>query len=181
MTSALHSREQLERAQSIAKALAVPCENTQLLPEVSNLELIRTAVLCLVNRERAQNGLAPLSTNAALQAAAEGHSEEMIAADYFEHISPSGLTPVERIRMAGYFPSPELGYVIGENIAWGTLSLSTPQAIVAAWMASPGHRANILESRYVETGIAAVPQVPASLSGGSSGATYAQEFGVLVP
>ena len=47
--------------------------------------------------------------------------------------------------------------MIGENLAWGTLQLSTPQAIVAAWIASPGHLANILEAQYRETGIGVSP------------------------
>ena len=57
---------------------------------------------------------------------------------------------------------------------------STPQAIVNAWIASPGHLANILEAQYSDTGIAVVPQVPTSLSGGEAGATYTQEFGVVL-
>ena len=69
------------------------------------------------------------------------------------HVSPSGVTPVERIKSTGYIPDPSVGYVIGENLARGTYSLSTPQSIVEAWVASPGHLANILESRYTETGI----------------------------
>ena len=103
----------------------------------------------------------------------------MIALDYFDHVSPSGSTPVDRVRAAGYIPNSTVDYVIGENLAWGTLSLSTPQAIVSAWIASPGHLANILESHYIDTGIAIAPQVPASLADGASGATYAQEFGVI--
>ena len=72
------------------------------------------------------------------------------------------------------------GYVIGENLAWGTYTLATPQAIVSAWIASPGHLANILESRYRETGIGVEPAVPESLGEGNPGATYAQEFGVII-
>jgi uncharacterized protein YkwD len=140
---------------------------------------VRAAVLCLINRERAQNGEQPLALDARLQAAAESHVQDMIGADYFDHISPSGATPADRVREAGYIPDSQVGYVIGENLAWGTLSLSTPQAIVSAWIASPGHLANILESQYRDTGIAVEPQVPAALADGSSGATYGQEFGVL--
>jgi uncharacterized protein YkwD len=169
-----------QRAAAIARALATPCENTQITPEPSNLEAARAAVLCLINRERAQNGELPLTVDSRLQTAAEGHAQECVSANYFAHVSPSGVTPVDRIRATGYIPGPEFGYVIGENLAWGTLSLSTPQAIVEAWMASPDHRANILESRYVDTGVGIAPAVPASLSGGSPGATYAQEFGTLI-
>ena len=73
---------------------------------------------------------------------------------------------MDRIRETGYIPGPADGYVIGENLAWGTLSLSTPRAIVAAWVASPEHLANILEGQYVDTGIGVTPAVPAIDSGG---------------
>jgi uncharacterized protein YkwD len=160
--------------------LATPCENTQLAPEPGNLTLIRLAVLCLVNRERAQNGETPLKLSPDLVQAAEGHSQELISADYFAHVSPTGETPVQRVRETGYIPGPSVGYVIGENLAWGTYGLSTPAAIVSAWIASPGHLANILESQYSETGIGVISQVPAGLGNGAPGATYAQEFGVIV-
>jgi uncharacterized protein YkwD len=167
-------------AASIATALATTCQNTELLPEPGNLELLRAAVLCLVNRERAQNGVAPLKLSGQLDEAAEGHSQELVAEDYFAHISPSGETPVQRIRGTGYIPGPSVGYVIGENLAWGTYSLSTPQAIVSAWIASPEHLANILEGQYRETGVGVTPQVPPSLANNAPGATYAQEFGVII-
>jgi uncharacterized protein YkwD len=168
------------RSAAIAAVLATPCQNTELMPTPANVELVRAAVLCLINRERAQNGDAPLALSPQLQQAAQGHCDEMISGDYFEHVSPSGVTPVDRIRSDGYIPNKNVGYVIGENLAWGTLGLATPQAIVNAWIASPGHLANILETQYTETGIAVTPKVPPSLAGGEAGATYAQEFGVIV-
>jgi uncharacterized protein YkwD len=170
----------LARASMIASVLATPCQNTQLMPEPANLELIRNAVLCLINRERAQNGETPLLRNVRLEQAAEGHGSEMISENYFEHVSPSGETPVDRVRGTGYIPGPNAGYVIGENLAWGTLSLATPQAVVEAWIASPKHLANILEAEYRETGVGVVPSVPAEFADGQPGATYCQEFGVIV-
>jgi len=167
-------------AATIATVLATPCQNTELMPEAGNLALIRAAVLCLINRERAQNGASPLKLSNDLTEAAEGHSSELIADDYFAHVAPDGETPVDRIRGTGYIPSPADGYVIGENLAWGTYGLATPQAIVSAWIASPEHLANILERQYVETGIGVAPEVPASLASGAPGATYAQEFGVII-
>lgn len=168
------------RAGQIAAVLATACENTGLTPEAGNLGLIRAAVLCLVNVKRAQNGESPLRLSAQLGQAAEGHNHELISADYFAHVSPGGLTPVGRVRATGYIPGRSAGYVIGENLAWGTYGLSTPAAIVSAWIASPGHLANILESQYTETGISVLAQVPPSLANGAPGATYAQEFGVIV-
>ena len=166
---------------AIAAALSATCVNTELTPEEGDISLVRAAVLCLVNRERAQNGVPPLSENQQLDAAAENHCSELIADDYFAHISPSGETPVDRIRTTGYIPGPSDGYVIGENLAWGTYTLSTAQSIVNAWIASPGHLANILEAKYTETGVGIASAVPASLANGAPGATYAQEFGVIIP
>lgn len=164
----------------IATVLATPCQNTELTPEPQNVEAVRGAVLCLINRKRAENGESPLAISPKLQQAAEGHCEELIADDYFAHVSPSGETPVDRIRDTGYIPNTSDGYVIGENLAWGTYQLSTPQAIVSAWIASPGHLANILETQYTETGIGVISAVPSSLAEGAPGATYAQEFGVII-
>ncbi len=165
---------------TVAAVLATPCEDTGLTPEPGNLATVRAAVLCLINRERAEHGEEPLSINHKLERAAEEHDQELIADDYFAHVSPSGETPAERITATGYIPGPSAGYVIGENLAWGTLGLATPQAIVEAWIASPGHLANILEGAYRDTGIAVVPTTPPSLGEGEPGATYAQEFGVII-
>jgi uncharacterized protein YkwD len=170
-----------ESSQSLASVLATPCQNTELIPEEGNLEEIDAATLCLVNQERARNGELPLRTNGALEEAAQAHSEEMVSQDYFAHIAPSGLTPVGRVEGTGYIPNPQVGYALGENIAWGTLQLSTPSAIVAAWIASPEHLANILYGSYRDTAIGVAPEAPASLAQGQPGALYTQEFGVIIP
>jgi uncharacterized protein YkwD len=164
----------------IAAALSAQCANTEITPEPANVPVVRAAVLCLINRVRAEHGEAPLVTNADLERAAEEHSQELVADDYFAHVSPSGLTPVQRIEDTGYVPGPSFGYVLGENLAWGTLNLATPQQIVQAWIASPGHLANILETQYKDTGIGVTAAVPPSLGDDQAGATYAQEFGVVL-
>jgi uncharacterized protein YkwD len=171
-------------AQSIAAllagVLAAACQNTELTPNVGNLQAVAAATLCLVNQERARHGELPLRLNGQLEEAAEEHSQEMVSQDYFAHIAPSGLTPLERVRDTGYIPSPHDGYTIGENIAWGTLELSTPKAIVAAWIASPEHLANILEADYRDSAIGVAPAAPPSLGHGQQGAVYTQEFGIIV-
>jgi uncharacterized protein YkwD len=179
-TPAAEQSSAQSEAASIAAVLATPCENTELTPEAENIALVRAAVLCLINHKRAENSENPLQISPQLEQAAEGHCQELISDDYFAHVSPTGETPVDRIRATGYIPGPSDGYVIGENLAWGTYQLATAQSIVSAWIASPGHLANILEAQYRETGIGVTPAVPASLSGGAPGATYAQEFGVII-
>jgi uncharacterized protein YkwD len=155
-----------------------PCPNADLEPTSDNIAAIDAATLCLVNKQRAANGLIPLAENSKLDAAAANHNNDMIAGDYFDHVSPSGSTPLERIRAVGYIVAGA-GYEIGENIATGSSGIDTPEAIVNDWMNSPGHRANILNAAYTETGIAVAPAMPASVGGGLSGATYTQDFGVL--
>jgi uncharacterized protein YkwD len=169
----------LEKGPSIASVLATPCTNTELTPEPGDIEAIDAATLCLVNQERARNNELPLQPNEQLEQAAQGHSEEMVSENYFAHIAPSGLTPLERVQATGYVPNSQVGYTLGENIAWGTLGLSTPSAIVAAWIASPEHLENILYGPYQDTAIGVAPQAPASLAEGQRGAVYAQEFGVI--
>lgn len=159
------------------------CAHAGLAPTVGDLALVRAATLCLINRERLAHRERPLRANARLHRAAQLHTDSMAAHDYFEHVGaggPGGGTPLSRMRAVGYISSSRVGYEIGENIAWGTLELATPQAIVAAWMRSPAHRANILDPNYRETGIGVSPRPPAALAQGQPGAIYTQDFGVII-
>jgi len=166
-------------AATIAGVLATPCQNTELMPEAGNIEQVEQATVCLVNQERARDGEPPLAFNAELAQAAAGHCVEMVSQDYFAHVAPDGETPLERIQGSGYIPNSQVGYTLGENIAWGTLSLATPSSIVAAWTASPEHLANILNAAYEDTAVGVAPAAPASLAEGQPGAIYTQEFGVI--
>jgi uncharacterized protein YkwD len=156
------------------------CPGADLQPTQEDIEVVRTATLCLVNQERTSRGEASLQFNADLQQSAQAHTESMAFGDYFEHDGPSGDTPLSRMIACGYIPNSQVGYEIGENIGWGTLYLGTPRAIVAGWMASPGHRANILDARFRDTAIGVSPHVPSSLSQGQPGGIYTQDFGVII-
>jgi uncharacterized protein YkwD len=92
-------------------------------------------VVTLTNARRQEAGCGPLKTDANITAAAQGHAADMAARGYFSHTTPEGVTFDQRIRNAGY-PSPG-----AENIARGA---RTADDVVAMWMDSPGHRANIL-------------------------------------
>ena len=155
------------------------CPGAGQMPTEANLELIRSAVVCLENREREARSEAPLAVDAALQNAAQTHSESMAGHGYFGHVGPDG-TPMQRMRAAGYLSDPSASYEVGENLAWGTLWLGTPRAIVACWMASAGHRANILDARFRDTAVGVAVHLPRSLTGGQSGGMYTQDFGVII-
>lgn len=161
-------------------ALTAPttCSNTELTPTSSDLAEVRAATLCLINRERAQHGESPLSENAHLLAAAQGHSEDMATRDYFSHTTPSGEAFNTRILAAGYV-APNRGYELGENIDCATSYLATPAATVSAWMNSPEHRENILNGEYRDSGIGVAAAAPESFADGQAGATYTQDFGVI--
>ncbi len=164
----------------LAAALLVPagaqaqgCANTNLHPTSSNLDVVRDAVLCLHNRESERHGLPALRENARLRTAATRHSDRMVDAHFFDHVSPGGGTMIDRIRTTGYLASVS-SWSVGENIAWGSGRLATAAEITDGWMRSPGHRANILNARFREIGIGVTSGLP---TGGGHGATYTADFG----
>lgn len=150
------------------------CADSDLLPTAQNLATVKTATLCLLNGERTDAGLRSLKENAKLAKAAAKHSSAMVAQQFFDHVGADGSDPVGRIKAAGYIPSVGT-WTVGENLAWGSGSLASPKAIVAAWMKSSGHRDNILRTDYKEIGFGIVAGNPRSRSG--SGATFTTTFG----
>jgi uncharacterized protein YkwD len=156
------------------------CAGANLTPTASNTESVVAATLCLVNDERVRFGESALIEDPRLTGAAAGHSRDMDENDYFSHTSPSGQTLLMRIQASGFIPNANVGYTLGENIAWGTLWLGTPRAIVKAWMESPGHRANILNGSYRYTGIGIDPSLPSGMSNGQPGGMYTQDFGTII-
>ncbi len=101
------------------------------------------------NRHRATFGLAGLTGNAKLAAAAKKKADDMLTQQYFAHDSPQGVGAGDLIGDAGY----EF-VTVGENLALG--NYKDDAELVQAWMDSPGHRENILNSRYTEIGVAVV-------------------------
>ena len=140
---------------------------------------ISRAVLCLLNQERTRRGLPRLRMNERLSLAADRHSRDMVRRGFFSHDSLGGASFVDRIRRTGYLSSAR-SWTVGENLAWGTGNRGTPAQILNAWMRSPGHRANILSSRFREVGIGVSEGVPVdlrSLRVGLGAATYTTDFG----
>jgi uncharacterized protein YkwD len=106
---------------------------------------VTNRVIELTNQERSKAGLQALKFERRLTTAALRHSQDMALQDYFSHKQPNGGTPGDRIKATGYQWSS-----YAENIAVG---MSTPEAVVAGWMNSPGHRANILNPKLQEIGV----------------------------
>jgi uncharacterized protein YkwD len=153
---------------------ASTCSGSDLDPATADLAAVRAAIVCLHSKIRAQHGLPLLKENARLRRAAVGHSSSMVSQRYFDHSGPSGTNMLDRAVDARYVRR-DGDWSLGENIAWGTGSAATATSIMRSWMASPGHRANILRRSYREVGVGIVTGVP---SGGTAGATYTADFGV---
>ncbi len=100
------------------------------------------------NRHRAANGLAPLQSNDQLVAAAERKIDDMFQQQYFAHRSPEGKGPSDLANGVHY-----AYLIVGENLALG--DFRDDADLVQAWMDSPGHRANILNNKYSQIGVAA--------------------------
>jgi hypothetical protein len=73
----------------------------------------------------------------------------MVADDYFDHIAPDDETPLDRVRASGDIPQPRGRIHDRREHRLRTLYLATPGAIVAAWITSPEHLANILCARIL--------------------------------
>ncbi len=99
------------------------------------------------NEQRALYAKAALKHNPLLDRMAEAKVKDMFERQYFEHISPTGKGPADLAEQAGY-----VYITVGENLALG--NYKNDAALVEAWMNSPGHRANILNSKFTEIGVA---------------------------
>jgi uncharacterized protein YkwD len=129
------------------------------------------ALLCLHNRERRAHGLRGLRPSRTLAHAARRHAGDMVRRHYFDHLSRRGRSPFDRAGRAGYGGRR---VTVGENLYYRLVPLPTPSEVMAAWMASPGHRQQILNPRFRELGIGTVMRPPLR---GQRGITVVAELG----
>jgi uncharacterized protein YkwD len=163
-------------ALAASPALAQACDGADDMPIAHQLSRARGATRCLLNQERTAHGLPALSFNAELTKAAQAYARSMVSRRFFDHVSPGGSTLVGRVRSAGYGARGS-GWILGENLAWGSGALATPRATMRAWMKSPGHRHNILDPRFREVGIGIASGAPVQWGAGLAAATYTTDFG----
>ncbi|GLK13630.1 hypothetical protein GCM10017600_70410 [Streptosporangium carneum] len=130
-------------------------------PTASQGSSAQDEVVRLTNVERQAGGCAPLKHDPQLRSAAQGHSDDMAAKNYFSHTSQDGRTMTDRIKASGFRPMSAWA----ENIAWGQ---RTPAAVVKAWMNSEGHRRNIMNCAYTHIGV--------GMADSSRGPYWTQDF-----
>ena len=154
-------------------AHSAPCPASNGLTTAHSVTELRATLLCLHNHARGRNGLEPLGEEPALHRAAQRHAAHMVSAGFMSHTTPAGTTPLQRIRRVGYI-EPGKGFLLGENLGYGSGEVAAPAAMFRMWMRSPEHRAEILAADFRDVGIGAARGTPT----GAEGRTYTIEFGV---
>ncbi|WP_426366401.1 CAP domain-containing protein [Streptomyces sp. E-08] len=139
---------------------AAPTEKARVTSTADRGEAAEAEVIRLVNTERAKVGCSPVRSDAKLSALAGAFSADMAARGFFDHTDPDGDTPWVRAEQAGV---TGMG---GENIARGQVDAA---AVMASWMNSDGHRANILNCDFTTLGVGVVF--------GDGGPWWTQDFG----
>ncbi len=144
---------QSDKIASFAKSIITPgalkaTSHNDIAIDADSARLSIKGVISLSNKNRTENGNFPtLTENSKLNLSAKIKLDDMFKNQYFEHISPNGTGIADLGDRVSY-----QYIVIGENLALG--NFRDDKALVDAWMASPGHRANILNKNYTEIGVA---------------------------
>ena len=112
---------------------------------LADLAAVRKTMLEQVNAARKAAGRRPLAPDPHLDAAAQEHAQDMLTRAYYDHDTPEGSTPRNRVEASGY-----LAHKVGENIAEGEFSV---EEVMSGWMGSSGHRRNLLDPEFVDFGV----------------------------
>jgi len=147
-------------AATTSRAASGACAGTgsMAVDEATRQQAVR-AMRCLVNAERAAAGAYPLRSSNPLVSAALGHSAAMVSGKFISHSSLNGDTVRKRVRRTSYARRSR-NWVVGETLTWGSGMFATPAELVAALMASPPHRATMLDRRFRDVGIGMVLGAP---------------------
>jgi uncharacterized protein YkwD len=148
---------------SMPAAAAFACESVG-SPTAGSTQRHARAVRCELNQERLSHGLRTLRHDESLALAARRFSGAMVRQRFFDHVSPDGSTLGTRLSAAGF----RMAGGAGETIGWGSGAQARPAAIVAAWMASPPHRAIILDGRFDVVGLGVAPGSPVGAGGSAT-------------
>ena len=155
-------------AAPVPEAVAAGCPGARADVSQASADTLRSALLCLVNRKRAAEGLGALRRDRKLQRAAGRHARDMVRHDYFAHQRAGGPDLGERLDRAGWS-----GRAWGETIAYGCGSSGTPKATLRSWLNSPPHRAIVLSGEFGRGGLG----VGSEALCGAGGATWVMNVG----
>jgi hypothetical protein len=133
LISVVETENNIASAQSTSSSGSAPsCDGGSI-----SLNVYEMSTFELHSQTRESNNLPTLCVSETLTQAARSHSQEMIDKDYFSHNSYNGESSSTRLGSFGYNSYEQ----VGENLAWGSGSLASPENIFQGWMGSSGHRA----------------------------------------
>ena len=138
-----------------AAPASAACPDATLQPAAGNLPRVGDALVCAINLRRAAVNQPPLARNPKLDRSSEYHSIEMVRFHYFSHERQGRPSLLQRIQGFGYFVGAR-GGLYAENVGAGPGANGTASALVAAWMESDTHRANILHPTFRDVGVGIV-------------------------
>ena len=163
-------------ALAVAAVAASPTSAREQAPRsLTAQNALESGVLGQINALRRQHGLAPLSVNVRLRAAADAHSAAMASRGFFAHESADGTSFWQRVQR--YYPRKSY-WSVGENLLWSSPDVDAAGAL-RMWLNSPPHRKNLLTARWREIGLSAVHVDSApGVYGGSAVTILTADFGV---
>jgi len=154
-------------AEPVGAVAAGGCRGAGALAATASPNKLRSALLCLVNRKRAANGLGALTVDRRMQRAAVRHARDMVRHAYFAHQRAGGPDLTARLDRAGWH-----GSAWGETLAYGCGSAGTPRATLRNWMNSPPHKEILLSGKYHRAGLGVADSAPCG-----EGATWVMDVG----
>jgi uncharacterized protein YkwD len=167
-------------APGAAPAAATACPYADMPSAQLTLAQFDGSAACLINEDRAANGVQRLRPNPLLRRAAWDYTNALLRGRFFSHHGDfagedNTSTPIRRLRVIGYV-RPRYVWVVGEDLHWSTPETSSAAQIVQAWMDSPIHRMYLLKPKFEELGVAGATGTPID-SNLPDGITVAAEFG----
>ena len=163
---------------SAAVLLSAPVAMPSAPTKVERRTALEVAVVREMNRVRTARGLGPLRAAPSLRAAARSHSQAMLSYGFFSHHSKDGTAFSERIRRY-YTDSGYARWAVGEALMASPGRVVDAEAVVAAWLNSPPHRAIVLSPTWRDAGIGVLyaPSAPATF-GGTDAIVVTADFGL---
>lgn len=127
-------------------------ESIAFAPKKLNLGVVQQFALELANRDRAADGLPPMEVDLELSQAAQRHADDMLRRNYFDHYSPEGESPSDRLAAAGRHGFPAENIAMTENPRERHLKAQLLETFQRQWMSSASHRRNLMNPNYVRFG-----------------------------
>lgn len=164
--TATTSQRKHHTAQPQHARAAAACSGANDPVESTSSQILKSAVVCLINQQRALHHLPALAAAPRLNRSAQGWTNVMVSSDQFTH----GTNFASRISAVGFD-----WRMAGENIATG---FATPRGVVRAWMASTGHCQNILDPAYRNVGTGVSTRAVKDFATGAG--TWTQDFALAM-